>query len=213
MNFDKLIEFLEKRLKEPTPGAIAHNRMKPKFPNGAPVQIKHPKPPKEGAVLILLNNQQGKAHFPLIQRPTYEGVHSGQIALPGGKMESTDVSLLDTALRETEEEIGIRKSDVQIIGTLSSFYVAASNYNVLPVIGKFESEPRFIPDKREVDEVINPRVIDLIDKPKKKEKELIVRGGVRLISPYFHLEKKIVWGATAMMLSEFEAILSDFRRE
>ena len=99
MNFDELINFLEKRLKEPIPGTDAHNRMKPKLANGAPIEFHHPATPREGAVLILINRIGGEAHFPLIQRPNYEGVHSGQIALPGGEKEATDKSLVDTAIR------------------------------------------------------------------------------------------------------------------
>ena len=210
MNFDELIHLLEKRLSEPLPGGIAHDRMKPKLQNGTPINFKHPQPPREGAVLILLNKAEDGTRFPLIQRPNYEGVHSGQIALPGGKREASDPDLFGTALRETEEEIGVAQSSIKIIGNLSSFFVAASNFQVLPVVGMVEATPTFIPDQKEVVEVINPRISDLVDHSTKKEKDLIVRGGVKLRSPYFDLENKTVWGATAMMLSEFEAILEDF---
>lgn len=210
MNFDELILFLEKRLAEPLPGSAAHERMKPKLPNGSPIDFKHPQPPRQGAVLILLNKAEDGTRFPLIQRPDYEGVHSGQIALPGGKWEASDVDLFATALRETEEEIGVAQSMIKVIGSLSSFYVAASNFQVLPVVGMLEATPTFVPDEKEVVEVINPKVYDLIDGSTKKERDLIVRGGVKLRSPYFDLENKTVWGATAMMLSEFEAVLKEF---
>lgn len=210
MNFDELINFLEKRLKEPIPGLDAHDKMKPKLANGDPINFRHPNPPKESGVLILINNVNNKAHFPLIQRPNYAGVHSGQIALPGGKKESTDKNLFATALRETEEEIGVAKSSIHIIGSLSTFYVAVSNFMVLPVIGMIDQAPKFLPDNREVVEIINPKVSDLVNGSNKKEKELTARGGVKLLSPYFELENKTVWGATAMILSEFEAILNDF---
>ncbi len=211
MNFDEIIYFLEKRLKGTKPGAFAHNQMKPTLANGSPISIKHTSPPKKGAVLILINNINGEACFPLIQRPTYEGVHSGQIALPGGKYEPSDDDLFQTALRETEEEIGIAQQEIEVIGALSQFYVAASNYDVLPVVGRMNAAPSFRLDQREVEEVINPKLAALTNRANRKKKELLVRGNVKLDSPYFDLEGKVVWGATAMMLSEFEAILGEFR--
>jgi len=191
------------------PGLEAHIQMKPRLADGSPINIKHPTPPKEGAVLILLNNLGGKAHFPLIQRPMYEGVHSGQIALPGGKVEPSDTNLYQTALRETEEEIGVDRGAIEVVGSLSAFYVAASNFNVLPVIGKIDATPKFAPDSREVEAIINPAIEDLMDASKAKTKEIEARGGMKLWCPYFDLGGKVVWGATAMMLSEFKAILGE----
>ena len=210
MNFDELTLFLKDRLTGAMPGETAHNAMKPRLANGAPLNIKHPTPPRPGAVLILIHSVDGIAHFPLIQRPNYEGVHSGQIALPGGKKEASDSDLFETALRETEEEIGVARNQIEVIGNLSSFYVAASNFQVLPVVGKINEPPQYILDSREVEEVINPRIADLTEASNKKRKDLLVRGGVTLNSPYFDLQGKVVWGATAMMLSEFEAILNEF---
>ncbi len=210
MNFDELTVFLEKRIQEPMPGNLAHKLMQPRLANGSRIQIKHPNPPKESAVMILLYKKEDKPYFPLIQRPKYEGVHSGQIGLPGGKKESSDSSLIDTALREMEEEIGVMKNKVDIFGHLTPFYVSASNYNVLPVIGRVDHEPPFIPDHREVEEIIHPSVADLIKANNKKEKEVIARGGIKLLSPYFDLFGKTVWGATAMMLSEFVVLMEEF---
>ncbi|MEM6735052.1 MAG: CoA pyrophosphatase [Bacteroidota bacterium] len=210
MNFDALIDFLKKRLQLPMPGHVAHNLMKPKLTNGAPIQIKHFKPPRDSAVMILLHQRNRKIHFPLIQRPKYEGVHSGQIALPGGSMEGNDHDLFETALRETEEEIGVMKNRVEIIGNLSSFYVMASNFNVLPVIGCVNYMPNFVPDPREVEEIIHPSIVDLMDIRNRKEKQVTAKGGIKLLSPYFDLLGRTVWGATAMILSELVVILKEF---
>lgn len=211
MNFDELTNFLEKRLQLSMPGAPAHDLMKPKLANGAPIRMKHATPAKEGGVLILIYENNGIAHFPLIQRPNYEGIHSGQIALPGGKMEESDVDLTYTALRETREEIGVEENEIEVIGSLSKFFVSASNYNVLPVIGKTHSIPSFIPDPHEVAGIITPPVHHLVDPTKRLEKEMVVRNGVKLVSPYFNLEQQTVWGATAMMLSELVVILEEFQ--
>ena len=211
MNFDELIHFLEKRLKKEMPGSIAHNRMKPKMPNGAPLRIKHATSPREGGVLILFFEEDGEVKFPLIQRPTYKGVHSGQMALPGGRRELEDSGLIATALRETEEEIGVSRNAIQVIGTLSKFFVAASNYDVLPVIGKVNERPHFTPDPREVHDIVTPSVSHLIAEDRLKEKEITAGSGMQLMSPYFDLENRTVWGATAMMLSELVTILEDFK--
>ncbi len=210
MDLASLVGFLDGRLKAGMPGDMAHKLMQPKLENGAPVQIRHATEPRKGGVLVVFYEEQGIVRFPLIQRPEYEGIHSGQIALPGGGMEAEDSDLVQTALREAEEEIGVVRSQVSIIGTLTEFFVAASNYNILPVIGYCHEKPRFIPDSREVSEIIHPRAIDLLDENKKGVKDITVRNGFRLSSPYYDLENKVVWGATAMMLSELVTILKEF---
>ncbi|WP_424961522.1 NUDIX hydrolase [Ekhidna sp.] len=210
MNFDELTSFLEKRVQQPMPGDVAHQRMKPKMANGAPLKLKHATPPRKGGVLILLYEEEGSVRFPLIQRPSYEGIHSGQMALPGGRHEEEDMDLFQTALRESEEEIGVHREKVEIIGSLSEFFVAASNYQVLPVIGKINHKPSFIPEPREVDDIVTPPITHLIDPERLKEKEISVRSGYRLICPYFDLEGRTVWGATAMMLSELVDLLSEY---
>lgn len=210
MNFDELTRFLEKRVQMPMPGDSAHQRMKPKMASGAPLKLKHSTPPRKGGVLILLFEDQGTVKFPLIQRPSYDGIHSDQMALPGGRYEEEDRDQFYTALRESNEEIGVSKEKVEIIGNLSEFFVAASNYMVLPVIGKLNYKPTFIPEPREVADIVTPKISDLIDPNRLKEKEIVVRNAYRLQCPYFDLEDRTVWGATAMMLSELVEILKEY---
>lgn len=205
---DQFIRKLEERLSQPLPGISAQNLMKPKLPDGQPVTFRNKESPKPGAVLVLFYPGEDSFYFPLIQRPSYEGVHSGQIALPGGKKETYDRDLFDTALRETEEEIGVDKTKIEVIGSLTSFYVAASNYQVLPVIGYIREKPVFVPDHIEVEEVLQAPVNTLTKREFRKEKQIDVRG-YPLIAPYFALRDKVVWGATAMMLSELSRILEE----
>ncbi len=211
MNFDELTRFLEKRVQLSMPGDAAHQKMKPKMLSGAPLNMKHSTPPRKGGVLILLYEENGIVHFPLIQRPNYEGIHSGQMALPGGRFEKEDRDQYQTALREAHEEIGVNHDEIEIIGSLSEFFVAASNYMVLPVIGKIQLKPQFIPEEREVHDIVTPPVSHLIDPMRLKEKQITVRNGIVLNCPYFDLEGRTVWGATAMMLSEMVEILKDFK--
>jgi len=210
MNFDELTRFLEKRVTQDMPGESSYKKMKPKMANGAPIQMKHVDQPRKGGVLILLYEDQGVVRFPLIQRPNYEGIHSGQMALPGGKFEEDDKDQWQTALRESQEEIGVISEKVEIIGSLSEFFVAASNYMVLPVIGKIDHIPDFVPEPREVADIVTPPVHQLIDPSTVKEKEITVRNDFKMICPYFDLEGRTVWGATAMMLSELVDVLNDF---
>ncbi len=210
MKLEPLAQFFEERLKKEMPGETAHNMMLPKLKNGSGIRFKHEEKSKEGGVLILFYEEDGIVKFPLIERPEYNGVHSGQIALPGGRKEETDTDLIQTALREAEEEIGVNKSSVEVLGSLSKFFVGASNYDILPVIGVINQVPKFYPDSREVKEIITPAATDLLDLEKRKVKDINAKNGYILSSPYFDLQRKMVWGATAMMLSELVAVLNEF---
>lgn len=209
MDLDNLIEYLSKRLQQPMPGMEASKLMFPTIANGTRIKMEHDETAREGGVMILLYQDGDTVRFPIIQRPIYPGVHSGQMALPGGKSEPEDVDLIETSLRETEEEIGVPAADVQIVGSLSSFYVAVSNFQILPVIGVIRRVPQFVPQESEVADIISADVKHLISADYLKEKEMVVSGGVTLQSPYFHLEGRTVWGATSMMLNEFKSILKE----
>ncbi len=204
-----LINKLRIKLNQPLPGAQAHNLMSPKLSTGNRVNFKFDKAPRKGAVLILLYEKEGEIWFPMIQRPLYDGVHSGQMALPGGRYEEIDGDLKVTAMRETQEEIGVDPGQVGVIGHLSEFMVSASNHLIVPYVGFSKEIPRFIPDEVEVDEIIEAPLSQLLDKSRLKEKEIVTAHGYRLHSPYFDIQDKVVWGATAMMLSEFAAIIED----
>lgn len=209
MELDALTHFLRKRLSEPLPGLAATQQMSARLANGSRVRINHDKPPKEGSVMILLYPDEHTVRFPLIQRPEYPGVHSGQMALPGGKKEPGEDDI-EAALRETQEEIGIPIGEIEVIGSLSSFYVFASNFQILPVIGRLHRKPLFIPQEEEVAEVVTADVRHLLDDQYCKETDITVGAGFELRAPYFDLEGKVVWGATAMMLNELRIVLKEY---
>lgn len=203
------IQKLKKRLELSLPGDTSHQVMRPLLKNGERIRFPVPKKPRQGAVLILFYESEGKIRFPLIQRPRYDGPHSGQISLPGGKWEEDDQDLVQTALREAEEEIGIQAKKTEVIGLLTSFSVAASNHLVLPVIGYYPEIPQYLPDDIEVDEVIDVALDDLISEMNVKRTEIVVGDNIILDSPYFDLGNKVVWGATAGMLAELKDIILD----
>jgi 8-oxo-dGTP pyrophosphatase MutT (NUDIX family) len=159
-----------------------------------------------GSVMMLLYpGVAGELCTVFIERPVNDTVHSGQIAFPGGKSDPSDTSLAHTALRETEEEIGITQSQVEILGTLSPLFIPASNFLVHPHIGWMESTPAFRPNPEEVQALIQVPVEGLIAlQPERKQ--FPTSYGL-LEAPYFPLEKRVLWGATAMMVSEFREMM------
>ncbi len=199
---EELAQKLEQDLKGPLPGAEAHKKMTAAAKIPSNFQFDWSEPPRPGAVLILLFPKEGKIYFPLMRRSMYSGVHSGQISLPGGKREGRDPDLVQTALREAQEEIGIPKEQVDILGTLTPLFVYASNFDILPVVGIMSSAPSFKPDDREVEEVLSADLSDLRHQVEIKTTELTVREYI-IRAPYYEVNNHIVWGATAMILSEF----------
>lgn len=206
---EELAQKLEQGLKGPLPGKEAHKKMSAAVRKPADFKFDWSDPPRLGAVLILLYPENGRIYLPLMRRSEYGGVHSGQISLPGGKMEKQDTDLVQTALREAQEEIGIPEGDVTILGKLTPLFVYASNFDILPVVGFIGSKPIFKPDEREVVEVISADLIDLANQEEVKTTELSVRNYI-IEAPYYDINNQIVWGATAMILSEFLQVISSF---
>jgi len=204
-----LKHILTDALKKELPGARAHNLM---LPTAREDSFRFPVfevPPQKSAVLFLFYLDEESIKFPLIQRPTYDGAHSGQIGLPGGKQEKTDADLIQTALREAREEIGIEPNLVEIVGCLSNLHIAVSNFVVTPVIGFVEKKPDYSIDPVEVESLIETDLSCLFHPSHRKQGTVLARGKFKIQTPYFDIDNKIVWGATAMMLSELVVILSE----
>ncbi len=206
--FSNFIDALTLSLNEPLPGELAQNKMAP------PIRLLQKKSqavdtnPKLSAVLVLLYPVDDKVHTVLMLRNAYDGVHSGQISFPGGKSSDNDNSLETTALREAEEEIGIDRSEVSIIGKLTQLYIEPSRFLVYPFVGYLPSKPHFIPDKREVVDLIEMPLSFLVDENKVREKDIVLNNNRGTIfAPYFDVYDHVVWGATAMMLSELRDII------
>lgn len=208
-NRESFFEKLEMRLQQPLPGLKVQKQMSA-YPRGmTAINFYSNGEPKESSVLIVLFENDDEVFFPLIQRPMYTGIHSGQIGLPGGKVEDQDKDRIETALRETEEEIGVKASDIKVLGNLTELYVQASHYNVMPVVGYLPYRPVYIPDPEEVSRVIEGRTSDLLSEQNRKTKELLIQNKYQIVAPYFDIGNEVVWGATAMILNEFSAILKD----
>lgn len=199
---------LRHSLAEPLPGMAAQFRMiMPKRLEELKTSLdfKVPDHAKVACVLNLLHFSEGQWRTVLIQRSANpHDRHSGQISFPGGRYEERDGDLSDVALREAEEEIGVSPADVQILGRLTELYIPVSNFLVHPFVGVLNAPPYFKPQPGEVEAIMTPPLSVFQAPDSRKIKDLIHSSGMLLKDvPYFEVENKVVWGATAMILSEF----------
>lgn len=205
--FQLFIEKLRTNLQEPLPGVeaqfeMAHVKREKVLSNSYESQNYRP-----SAVLILLYpNEQQQTSVLLIERMTYDGHHSGQIAFPGGKAEPTDIDLQATALREFFEETG---SDVTptVIGKLTPVYIPVSKFMVQPFVSYVNQKPNFSASAYEVNELIEWEINHLLNPDIIKETTIEPTPGYKIKTPYFDVQGKVLWGATAMMLNELKKIL------
>jgi 8-oxo-dGTP pyrophosphatase MutT (NUDIX family) len=189
------------------PGKPAQYRMAPQLqPMRGEETYDTPRPDaRRGGVLALFYPQGDRLHLPLILRPTYTGVHSGQVGFPGGGFDPLDTDLTATALREAYEEVGVHPSEVTVLGHLTPLYVFASNYLVLPTVAWTDYRPDFRPDPYEVAQLIETPLLDLLDEKNWRIETWDLRGRAGEV-PFFAIQGHAIWGATAMMLSELLAL-------
>ena len=159
--------------------------------------------PRYGGVLLLLFCKDENLHIALTRRHEDLAFHAGQISFPGGRNEAPE-SLLETALRETEEEVGVPAVKLEILGALTPIYIPPSDYEVHPYVAWFSNghRPFFKAAPSEVAEVIEAPLAALLD-PASIFEELWDFGGQQIVVPFFAVQEHKVWGATAIMLSEF----------
>lgn len=203
-----LISSLQIQLLNARPGWSAQSKMAPPIrkPNAAiPADVRH------GAVSILLFKKNQQVHTLLMKRTEDGNTHSGQISFPGGRYDEADYSLTYTALRECEEEIGIAMGYVHLLGAMTPLYIPPSNFLVTPILCFLPSLPSLKLSTLEVDYVFDIGLDTLFSAENKKEK-IVWRSddsSQEMKTPTYSLdENKIIWGATAMMLSELEELYS-----
>lgn len=213
MLFKDFIKYIPKIEKEKLLSTDAHAKMAPleriSYLKEENYQDKNP---KQAAVLMLFYPKNQQTHLALIVRNTYPGVHSSQIGFPGGKVEESDLNLEETALRETHEEVGIHPEKVEIIKSFSQIYIPPSNFLVAPFMGISQQELTFVPDLHEVKRVLEFSVEDFLSEKSITKVKMSTSYATDIEVPAFMVDKYVVWGATAMMMSELkETIKSSIR--
>ena len=202
--FKNIITSLKEALTHELPGENAHRIMIPHGRDLYPAIDNNTI--KQSSVLILLFPFNGKVSTCLIRRPSTMRNHGGQIAFPGGRFEAFDEDLLHTALRESFEEIGTDSNQIEIIGALTPLYVQVSNFTINPFIGWSHTVPQFITDDCEVDEIFTISIERLLHHTSKQLREVTTIHGTFEV-PGFYIDNLFIWGATAMIISEFDEII------
>lgn len=200
---------LTDRLRQPLPGREAQFKMASAFRLSPDFFGFKPDSARQSAVLIALYPENDAWNTVLIKRPDYDGAHSGQVSFPGGKAEPSDHDFSHTALREAHEEVGIDPSSVDLIGRLTELYIPASNFMVHPYVGILEAKPTLQADQHEVRTILEVDLIHFFRDDIRAETDILLKNGYKLRAPYFDVQGHVVWGATAMIISELKQVLEE----
>jgi 8-oxo-dGTP pyrophosphatase MutT (NUDIX family) len=210
MDFQEFLRFVPKLIDAKLPAFEAHIKMAPleRLESLKNIYLEN-KNPRIAAVMMLFYPKNERTHLVLIVRKTYKGVHSAQIAFPGGKYELDDDNYAETALRETHEEVGIHPDKIEILKPFTELYIPPSNFMVHPFLGISTEELVFVPEPSEVAEIIELPLSVFLSDSIVVDTNLSTSYADNINVPAFKIENHIVWGATAMMLSELKEVLKE----
>lgn len=150
----------------------------------------------------------------LIERPLIMRKHGGQIAFPGGKKDPEDKTLMETALRESQEEIGLCANENYLIGTLAKVFIPVTNFMVYSFVFTHKTKPELTPNPDEVNEILELKLSLLTNDSTKSQTDIILANGSKIInSPCFKIGDKIIWGATGVMLNELRWRIMEFHQQ
>lgn len=190
-------------MRRPLPGPAAQVTMAPR---PRPFRPPDGSTPRQAGVLLLLYPLEGRLHLVLTLRPAHLDHHAGQVSFPGGGWEEGDASLAETALRETREELGIPTGEIEVLGPLTPLYIPVSHNLVHPFVALAPRRPPFRPDPLEVAELLEVPLA-LFRDPAIRGEDRMERDGLEVVIPYYALRGHKIWGATAIILAEFLALL------
>ncbi|MEH6407091.1 MAG: CoA pyrophosphatase [Leeuwenhoekiella sp.] len=160
-----------------------------------------------GVLALFYPSVSGEAMLVLILRKTYKGVHSNQVGFPGGKAEEEDADLEQTAIRETEEEIGVKQHLITVVKQMTKIYIPPSNFWVQPFMGYALERPDFVKEEAEVEAILEVKIADFLSEKSIITQKITTSYATDLTVPAFKLNGFVVWGATAMMLNEMKTLL------
>jgi 8-oxo-dGTP pyrophosphatase MutT (NUDIX family) len=204
VSFESLIK---DKLKKGLPGFRSHQSMSPIDRPIKGMDNFNIEAYRKSAVLICCYPHQNEVYTALIKRKAYEGVHSAQFSFPGGRYEDQDLYLEQTALREAEEEVNISPAEVNIISSLTEVCIPVSNFIVYPFLSTTQHRPNFIPDKTEVDFILELPINEIVSTQNITTSKVKMGNGLKAEVPCFKFDEHIVWGATALMLAELKELL------
>ena len=205
MQFNEFLKYTPKIQNVALPATLAHAKMAPsnrlELLNNIDFDVMQP---KKAAVMMLFYPKGKQTHLALIQRTSYNGVHSSQIAFPGGKVEDYETDFSQTALRETHEEIGIHPDYITVVRPFTQVYIPPSNFMVHPFLGYSNQELDFKLQEEEVAGLVELPMVDFMDDRIVENKIMKTSYAGDFEVPGFKVNDHFVWGATAMMLSELK---------
>lgn len=204
-NFSPFIRCIYEQLKLNLPGEDVQYKMAP-YRQRLDKSTIAAMNPKHSGVLMLLYEKNNNWFTVFTQRKKYAGVHSGQMSFPGGKLEAGDENLIATSLRETEEEVGIPQKKVEILGLLSELYIPPSNFLVQPVVGYLKESIPFKAQENEVEKIVEIPLSFFKNDNNIKQIKMQLGNSMYTTVPAFVYQEHIIWGATAIVLSEFREV-------
>tara|TARA_R110002049_G_scaffold189990_1_gene358609 strand:- start:1357 stop:2001 length:645 start_codon:yes stop_codon:yes gene_type:complete len=210
MQFSTFLESVVKIKHLELSGEVSHAKMSPpcRLELAEKMKAKAKTARKAGVMALFYPNIDDNTNLVLILRKTYRGVHSAQVGFPGGKYEDEDDNdLMLTAIRETEEEIGVVREHFKVLKTMSPIYIPPSNFMVHPFIGISQENLNFVKQDEEVEAIIEVMLSDFLDETNTITTTVPTSFDVEVDVPAFKLNGHIVWGATAMMLGEIKDLL------
>ncbi len=203
-NHPRLLGRLRRRLKAQLPGPLAQATMSPRPRTGWKPGVL-PDGCRHAAGLVLIYPIDGRSHVLLTQRRHDLADHGGQVSLPGGEIDA-DEGRYQAALRETEEEVGVNRQQVKLVGSLTPLHIPVSRFILHPIVGHAEERPVVTPSDDEVARVLEPSLSSLAS-PSSWRRQQSERGGEPAEVPFFAVDDLEVWGATAMVLAELLTLL------
>lgn len=211
MKFDDFVKLIPKIQNMPLPGKEAHYKMssEERIMKIVNQKLNTNKARKAAVLPFFYPDATNEVTMLLTLRKTYRGVHSNQISFPGGKVEDDDITLEDTALRETEEEVGLVRDKVTLVRPLSKVFIPPSNFLVQPYFGLVTETPSFIIDPKEVEQEVSVSLEEILDDYNLCTVKRKTFYADETNVPAFNFRNYIVWGATAMILNEVKELLKE----